>query len=295
MFKELLQGKPFGHPLHPALVHLPIGLFILTLLLDLGSLAQPGNGLVRGAFYTLIGGVATALLAAIPGLVDWSDIRQDHPAKKTATLHLALNLTVVGLNGVSLILRYGSLDAGATPAAPLALSLLAVVILSYSGYLGGTLVYTDGIAVGRHRRHTATPRQTVHLSAEQRAGRFVPVARADQLGEGETLRAEVDGTVMTIVKVDGRFYAFQEFCTHRFGPLSEGSLRDHEIMCPWHRSCFDVRTGQVTQGPAKTDLKTFEVAVANGQIQVKLLPAAPEPGRKDGYDQVRERVRLTQR
>lgn len=77
---------------------------------------------------------------------------------------------------------------------------------------------------------------------------------------------------MTIANLDDELYAFQEFCTHRFGPLSEGHFHNHEIMCPWHRSCFDVRTGKVTQGPAKVDLKTYQVMVQDGQICVR----APE-------------------
>jgi nitrite reductase/ring-hydroxylating ferredoxin subunit len=99
------------------------------------------------------------------------------------------------------------------------------------------------------------------------------VAEASQLADGETLRAEVAGYVMTIARLDGEFFAFQEFCTHRYGPLSEGTFQGQQVMCPWHRSCFDVRTGKVTEGPAKVDLKTFEVKVREGRIAVRI----PQP------------------
>ncbi|HWQ90784.1 MAG TPA: DUF2231 domain-containing protein, partial [Clostridia bacterium] len=93
MLKDLLEGKPLRHPLHPMLVHLPIGLFLLSLLLDLASRIFPETpGLVRGAFYSMFAGVIGALLAAIPGLVDYTEIRRDRPGKQLATTHMILNL-----------------------------------------------------------------------------------------------------------------------------------------------------------------------------------------------------------
>ena len=82
------------------------------------------------------------------------------------------------------------------------------------------------------------------------------------------MRVEIDGQVIAIAKLDGIFYAFQEFCTHRYGPLSEGALKGTEIECPWHRSCFDIRSGKVTQGPAKIELKTYRVKVVGGKISI---------------------------
>jgi uncharacterized membrane protein/nitrite reductase/ring-hydroxylating ferredoxin subunit len=265
-----LQGKPFGHPLHPALVHLPIGLFVFSVLLDIASyLVTDGNPFVRGAFYAMLFGVVAALVAAVPGLVDRAEIRADHPARKTATTHMQLNLAMVAIFAIDLLLRANQLGEPATPPLLLLLSLLGVAILAVSGYLGGTLVYDDGIAVGRHRRQSDTPRATIVAGAAEDGDGFVPVADVGSLGDGETLRVDVEGTVMTIARVGGEWFAFQEFCTHRFGPLSEGRLVDGEVECPWHRSRFDMRTGKVTQGPAKIDLKTFDVAVRDGTILVR--------------------------
>lgn len=269
MLTDLLQGKPLGHPLHPLLVHLPIGLLYLTVLLDIVALFfDGGNVLVRAAFYCLLVGFISALLAAVPGLADRADIRDDHPARKTANTHMALNIAAVGLTAFSLILRYGSLDAPSTPISPFLLSLVAVAFVSYSGYLGGILVYGDGIGAGRHRRHTETPELTIRPSTTAAPGDSVAVAEASRLAEGGTLRAEVDGVVIAIARIEGRLYAFQEFCTHRFGPLSEGHFEGHNVVCPWHNSCFDVRSGKVTQGPAKVDLKTLEVVEQDGWIHV---------------------------
>src|SRR5438552_1077336 len=270
MLKDFLEGKPFRHPLHPMLVHFPIGFFLLSLLLDLASLAFPAiPHLVRDAFYAMLLGVVTALIAAVPGFVDYTDIRSDHPGKRTATAHLTLNLIVVALYGINLGVRSSSLADPRISIGALILSLVGIALLSASGYLGGRLVYDEGIGVGRHKRRTPTPAHTLHFSASKKGdGGFVLVPEAERLGGNETLRVEIDDQVMTIAKIDNQLYAFQEFCTHRFGPLSEGAFDGFNVQCPWHNSCFDVRTGKVTQGPAKVDLKSFKVEICSGKICV---------------------------
>lgn len=266
--RNFLQGKWLGHPLHPLLVHLPIGLFSMAFILDLLSFAVESPEIVPAAFWALALGIVTGLIAAIPGLADFLDIRRDAKARSTARIHMLLNLAAIFLFAASAVLRYPHLGAEQTPLLPFLLGLLAVITLSYSGYIGGSLVYDDGVAVGRHRRTAPLPDETVARKTE--AGTFVEVGAAADLAEGESLRAEVNGTVIAIVKLEGTFYAFQEFCTHRYGPLSEGALVDGQVQCPWHRSCFDVRTGKVSHGPAKVDLKTFPVRIQEGKIEVQV-------------------------
>lgn len=275
MRKDQLQGSWLRQPLHPWLVHFPIGLWVLSFVLDVASLVSGTNdGFVAAAFYSMAAGMAGALLAAIPGLIDYLDIRRDHPAKRIGTVHMALNILLIALYGINLGFRWNSLDAAVTPWIPLVMSVAGLGVLSASGYFGGAMIYDDGIGVGRHRRRSKTPETTLRVG--QRSGGpgeqvgFVPVADVPDLGEDETLRAAVGDTVMTLVKLEGKIYAFQEFCTHRFGPLSEGSFHDGQVECPWHRSCFDVRTGRVTQGPAKVDLKTFATEVRDGKIWVRV-------------------------
>src|SRR3989440_6956532 len=255
------------------LVHFPIGFLVLSFLLDLVSLTFPEvPNLVRGSFYAMLLGIVTALLAAVPGFVDYSDIRRDHPGKTTATRHMTLNLMVVAIYGINLWIRSSTLSDPKISLLPLLLSIIGIGLLSVSGYLGGRLVYDEGIAVGRHKRRTPTPQDTLHFPIEHatRDGEaaFVPVPEAEHLRNGETLRVEIDKQVMTIARIDNQLYAFQEFCTHRFGPLSEGSFHGFDVQCPWHNSCFDVRTGKVTNGPAKVDLKTFKIELRDGKVCV---------------------------
>jgi uncharacterized membrane protein/nitrite reductase/ring-hydroxylating ferredoxin subunit len=278
VLKDLLEGKPLRHPIHPMLVHFPIGFLVLSFFLDLVSLAFPeAPSLLRGSFYAMLLGIITALLAAVPGFVEYSNIRRDHPGKLTATRHMTLNLMVVAIYGINLWLRSSTLTESKISLVPPCLSLVGIGLLSASGYLGGRLVYDEGIAVGRHKRKTPTPQDTLHLSTETAAkdgdAIFVSVPNAEHLRNGETLRVEINRQVMTIARIDNRLYAFQEFCTHRFGPLSEGSFHGFNVQCPWHESCFDVRTGKVTGGPAKVDLKTFKIETRDGKVGVLLTKA----------------------
>jgi uncharacterized membrane protein/nitrite reductase/ring-hydroxylating ferredoxin subunit len=279
MLRDILQGKPMGQALHPFLVHFPLALFGLSFVLDLASLLfKPAPMLVAAAFYSLVTGLVLALVAAVPGFIDYIDIRRDHKAKLIATYHMLLNLMAVALYGLNLGLRAGSIRAASTPMLALMVSLVCLGILTVSGYLGGSMVYDHGVGVGRHRRRTATPEEIIHLEIERKLNapepEFVPVAAAMRLRDGETLLVELEGQMIVIARVHGEFCAFQEFCTHRFGPLSEGSFTDGEVQCPWHRSCFNVRTGSVVKGPAKEPIKTWPTRVEGETL---LLGRKPRP------------------
>ena len=280
--KDILQGRPLRHALHPLLVHFPIGFFVLSFLLDVGSyLFKEGSPLVAGAFYSIVCGTIFALLAAVPGFVDYSDIRRDHKARRIATAHMILNLLVVGLYALNIGLRAGSISDNSTPAPAFVVSLVCLGLLSVSGYLGGALVYDHGIGVGRHRRRTATPHSTLRLAIEEKANapgpEFVVVPGAKSLKDGETLLVELEGQIIVIAKSGGRFYAFQEFCTHRFGPLSEGTITAGEVQCPWHRSCFNMQTGAVVKGPAKESLKTWPIRMEGEGVSIGRKPNSIAP------------------
>ena len=270
MLKAILQGKPFGHPLHPALVHFPIAFFVLSLVIDIVSyVGRDSTNLMQVSFYAMAVGFSMGLLAALAGLADRSDIRLDHPARKTANTHMTLNLIAMSLYALNLILRVGQLELSAPSLVGMLLSGVGVGIILVSGYLGGTMVYDDGVGVGRHRREARLPRKTIVVSMLERQDGWVAVCNADDVRDGETLRVDWDGTIIAVARQGDKVYAFQEFCTHRYGPLSEGRLYDHQVECPWHRSCFDIRTGKVMEGPAKMDLKMYSTMVRGGKIFIK--------------------------
>jgi uncharacterized membrane protein len=125
------------------IVSLPIGLWIFSLACDLISALGWGGAVWHNmAFYTMAGGVIGALLAAVPGLVDFLSL-SDATVKKLGAAHLSLNLCIVGLFVLNLWLR----TANEPGALPVALSVFAIILLAISGWLGGEMVYVHGVAV----------------------------------------------------------------------------------------------------------------------------------------------------
>jgi len=133
-----------GHPIHPMLVPIPIGLWIFSLACDLIGLrsAHPDTWSTC-ALYAMVGGIIGALLAALPGLVDLLSLR-DRPIRKTALTHMGLNLTIVALYVVNAWMRG---HGAALHGAPLVLSVVGILMLVVSGWLGGKMVYEAGVAV----------------------------------------------------------------------------------------------------------------------------------------------------
>src|SRR5438045_2939444 len=98
LLKDFLQGKWLGHPLHPALVHVPSGLFPAALLFDLMAWAGgDADVLGRCAFWSVAIGVVVALVAAPAGLADWWDIKSGKPAHKLGLIHMSINVVVLVL------------------------------------------------------------------------------------------------------------------------------------------------------------------------------------------------------
>ena len=151
MLKEMLQGKWLGHPLHPALVHIPVGLFPAALLCDiLSRSAIGGNLLVQTAFCCILVGIIVTLLAAPAGLADWLDIKSGRPAYKIGIWHMALNLVVILLFATNLALRWKAFRSQPkVELIPLILSALGTAILLVSGYLGSLMVFDQGIGIAR--------------------------------------------------------------------------------------------------------------------------------------------------
>ena len=130
------------HPIHPMLVAIPIGLWVMSLVCDVvhATGSQNPNWQVV-ALYTMVGGVAGALVAAVPGFIDMLSLRSG--LKRIALIHMAINLTVVALYFVNIWLRTGGGDTSLT----LLLSVVAIAMLLVSGWLGGKMVYVHGVAV----------------------------------------------------------------------------------------------------------------------------------------------------
>ncbi len=100
--------------------------------------------------------------------------------------------------------------------------------------------------------------------------RFVTVARASDLEDGDMQAFELEGTRVAIANVGGAFYAFEDTCTHLRCPLSQGDLEETTVTCPCHFSQFDVTTGDVMTPPALEPVRTYRTRLEGDALQVEV-------------------------
>ncbi len=248
--KDFLHGSALGHPLHPALVELPVGAWTLAAILDALEIA----GLRRrdGFGDTAIKiGLVGAVGAAVAGATDWSET--DGPAKRIGLVHGLLNLTATALYATSLLFR-----GRKSRSTGIALSMTAFGVAMSSAFLGGHLTYGEQIGVD----HTATADQ-------DSPKKFVDVLAASALAENKPTKVTADGVAVVLVKQGDTIHALRETCTHLGGPLSEGKIEGDGIRCPWHGSRFCLTDGKVLDGPAVFPERVFDVRVREGRIEVR--------------------------
>lgn len=151
---DFLQGKWLGHPLHPAIVHLPIGAWVLAGALDLIGWAGEDNAMLgRLALWCVAFGLFGALLAVPPGIADWAPIKKEKPAWKLGLYHMALNLIAAIVWAVNIGLRFeGRDDPGRITTSILATSMMGTLLVLVGGYLGKLLVFDQGVSVARQSK-----------------------------------------------------------------------------------------------------------------------------------------------
>jgi 3-phenylpropionate/trans-cinnamate dioxygenase ferredoxin subunit len=99
--------------------------------------------------------------------------------------------------------------------------------------------------------------------------KWVTAARTSEIPPGDKAIVEVDGILVVVVNLNGKYYAIEDVCTHDGGPLGEGDLEDGQIICPRHGARFDVRTGDALTLPAFEAVPTYEVRVEGEDILVE--------------------------
>lgn len=131
------------HPIHPMLVAFPVGLWVFALVCDIVHLAEGGPAWGTVALYSIGGGIVGALLAAIPGFIDYLSI-DEAEMKRIATTHLLLGLGSVVIFALNLWSRFRVDEASKIP---FLLSVVGVIVVGFGGWLGGKMVYVKGMAV----------------------------------------------------------------------------------------------------------------------------------------------------
>lgn len=253
-----------SHPLHPILVSFPIAFFIGTFIFDgLGFLVSNNNLGVTGR-YLNIAGVIGALIAAIPGIIDYFfTVPPQSSAHKRATKHGLINVFVLLLFTFVLFSRPNSIQI---PVALFAVETIGIILLSIAGWLGGTLVHRNQIGIDIRYANAGKWKEEYLNSKDGK----VKVASVDELELNQMKLVYVNGKRIVIAKTENGFAAFDDRCTHKGGSLAGGSLICNTVQCPWHGSQFDCETGDVKAGPAKTPIKTFEIKELNGALYIQL-------------------------
>lgn len=134
-----------GHPLHPAIVTMPIGLLVGALGSDFGYLLTQDPFWARASFWLILGGILSGLVAAVTGMLDFVKIDRvrEHSA---GWAHMVGNVAALVLSGINLFLRWGDYTRAVLPTG-LILSLIVGALLGITGWYGGELVYRHKVAV----------------------------------------------------------------------------------------------------------------------------------------------------
>lgn len=243
--KDLLSGSHVGHPLHPALVAVPLGAFT-------GALALDAWGDEPRAARRLVGlGLLSSVPAALTGLSDWDDTQG--PERRVGVAHALCN-------SLGLVLLTASWFARRRPGKGRVLGAVGLGVMGLSGWLGGHLAYALGVGVD--------------TTAFQRPATEWTDACAEQdLSDGKAYAVTVADTPVLLVRHAGAIRAIGNRCTHRGAPLHEGEVLDGCVECPWHGSRFALVDGAVARGPATRPAPAFETRVVDARVQVRRAEA----------------------
>ncbi len=246
--KNLAHGTWLGHPLHPVFTDLPIGAWTTGLVLDAVAAANHDRGMERAADVAIAVGLAGAAAAAVTGLTDWSET--DGRSRRTGLVHGLLNITATTLYAVSYLLRKrGSREAAQGCA------VAGYGIALGAAYYGGDLVYDQRVGV-------------THAAIEE-PDTFTRVAASSEVAENTMHHVRKGDVDLLLVRKHARVCALAHPCAHMGGPLSEGTLKDESVVCPWHGSEFRLADGRVLNGPAVNDQPSLEVRETAGAISVR--------------------------
>jgi uncharacterized membrane protein len=204
--KDLANGTWLGHPLHSAITDIPIGTLLIVVVFDVldQRVAADVALLVTGLFM---------LAAAVSGAADYVDT--DGTARTRASLHSTLMVIGLVLVVVSLVLRaIGPVDR----ALPIALSIVAFIIVTAGAFVGGDVVYVLGNMVNRHAfRGAGTKWIALDL------GDLTDIA---DLPHAIPTKARVGINDLVLVRIGTTVHALHAVCAHAGGPLAQGTVVD---------------------------------------------------------------------
>jgi nitrite reductase/ring-hydroxylating ferredoxin subunit/uncharacterized membrane protein len=251
--RDVLHGVPIGHPVHPVAVQVPIGAWVSASILDFVPGQQRAATILTGA------GVVSALPAVLSGYTDWSQLHEQQ--MRVGLVHATANALAEGCYVVSLAHRVRGRRVRGR-----AWALAGLSIVGFGGLLGGHLAYRQ-----------ASGANHVEDVPHRVAPGWHDIAGLDELGEGRLEKRLLGEVPLVLLRRGGEVDVLAGLCSHLSGPLHEGNVAEEDgetcVVCPWHRSTFSLRTGEVVHGPATSPQPRFETRVVGGVVQV-CLPGA---------------------
>ena len=97
---------------------------------------------------------------------------------------------------------------------------------------------------------------------------FTKAATVQEIPPGMGKQVKLNDKTIALFNVGGAYYAIDDTCPHRGGPLSEGEVQDTEVTCPWHAARFDLTTGAHLCPPANSGVTCYKVQVTGDEVQV---------------------------
>lgn len=249
--RDVLHGRPFGHPLHPALVHVSLGAWVSASVLDLAGGSERQARLLVGF------GTVAAAPTAWSGWVDWAE--QHDPQLRTGLVHAASMATAAGLYGTSWAARS-----------------LGRHSLGRALGFAGLAVAGAGAAVGGHvaHRQAAVANKAEPVPFTVGPG-WHPLGPLTGIPVGEPCRRTVGEVPVVVVReADGAVHVLADRCSHRSGPLSDGTVADGCLRCPWHGSTFRLSDGWNVRGPATAPQPRFDTRTDPDGTLYARLPQA---------------------
>lgn len=101
-------------------------------------------------------------------------------------------------------------------------------------------------------------------------GEFVKVGTTSEIAAGQAKLVETGGRRIAVFNIDGSFYAVDDTCPHRGGPLSEGFVQGDEVTCPWHGARFKVTSGEVLGPPAARGVASYPTRVQGSDVEIEI-------------------------
>ncbi len=100
-------------------------------------------------------------------------------------------------------------------------------------------------------------------------GQLIKVAEINEVPPGTAKAVDLERRPLALFNIDGTYYAIDDTCTHRGGPLSQGRLEGTTVTCPLHGATYDVTTGNVLGPPASEGVAHYNVQVDGNDIKVE--------------------------